>query len=291
MATLGQRELDINQAYEQDVLGARSGVEADYMRQLMDRQAQLEQRDYQQAQLNDQRSYNEQQQVLELARQTATQQQRAEIDTIDRYGRDYSAEIQRRQATPDTADDFLIPYLQQSANQKLGVIEQNKAKAESQRIELENQQKEQQIELENQAYDNAMKMWDKMGQADQNTARILGIPVGTPTSDMLFKQAELKLKQAKERTASTKASTTAKAKEETAKATAVDFATDKDFISLRNTIQELARMNNIAQAQAILKNVEQDVLKAYGKNGKKAIADLKKALEIAFIQRQPREEY
>ena len=42
-----------------------------------------------------------------------------EIETITQYRNDYTAEIERRLATPDTADDKLIPYLETAKQDKI----------------------------------------------------------------------------------------------------------------------------------------------------------------------------
>lgn len=54
---------------------------------------------------------------------------REELSNITQYSQDYSAEIQRRQGTPDTADDRLIPFLESAKQGKLSDIQTGEAQA------------------------------------------------------------------------------------------------------------------------------------------------------------------
>lgn len=69
----------------------------------------------------DDRTYNEKIRADELARNTLDQQKQSELDTLSRYSGNYQSEINRRQQTTDTADDWLIPYLETARQEKISV--------------------------------------------------------------------------------------------------------------------------------------------------------------------------
>jgi hypothetical protein len=90
-----------------------------------------------------------------------------EIASIGAYSQDFQAEINRRQATADTADDALIPFLQAARNEKIA----------AQLAQADNSA--------NQAYKNAYELWKQLGVATSDIAQILNIPVGSKTLDKI----------------------------------------------------------------------------------------------------------
>lgn len=77
-------------------------------------------------------------QDAQLAIQTGQREQEVarqrELDTLGQYSNDYQAEINRRQATPDTSDDWLIPYLTEARMGKIGDTTDAKFKSDLENI-------------------------------------------------------------------------------------------------------------------------------------------------------------
>jgi hypothetical protein len=73
----------------------------------------------------------------EAAKQTAadTAAKQTALDTIGQYSNDYQAEINRRTETPDTSDDWLIPYLRSARQDKINGQTQAAAAAQQQDFE------------------------------------------------------------------------------------------------------------------------------------------------------------
>ena len=71
-----------------------------------------------------------------IADQTGAQQ-KSELANIGAYSNDFQAEINRRQSTADTADDWLIPYLQSARQEKVAGQQQA---AETERLRLAKEQ-------------------------------------------------------------------------------------------------------------------------------------------------------
>lgn len=107
----------------------------------------------------------------ELARGETTANRQMELDTLTRYSNDYQAEINRRQSTPDTTDDWLIPYLQTARQDKIKGISDAETQA---KLAQENAA----IEFENQTYDRAIQKWGQGIPLNADEASILGVSVG-----------------------------------------------------------------------------------------------------------------
>ncbi|MFW9968613.1 MAG: hypothetical protein ACFFDF_00335 [Candidatus Odinarchaeota archaeon] len=69
-------------------------------------------------------AYGRYQTEQELARQQEQQNLQRQLTTLGQYGQDYQAEIDRRLATPDTADDELIPYLRAASQEQMAGLQQ-----------------------------------------------------------------------------------------------------------------------------------------------------------------------
>lgn len=96
-----------------------------------------------------------------------------QLDTIGQYSGDYQAEINRREATPDTADDELIPYLKTARQDKIAAQAAAEGKAAEAKTKAEQQQ-----------YEQALNLWKASGTVpNQTIADILGVPVGAKTAD------------------------------------------------------------------------------------------------------------
>jgi murein DD-endopeptidase MepM/ murein hydrolase activator NlpD len=98
-----------------------------------------------------------------------------ELATLGQYSKDYAAEANRRQATPDASDDYLIPYLRAASNEKAAALEAAKAKAEQEAREYGLEERYTNAQIENMRADNA--------RAAANAAKgSTGIEsMGTPT--------------------------------------------------------------------------------------------------------------
>lgn len=58
---------------------------------------------------------------------------KTELANIGQYSNDFQAEINRRQGTSDTSDDWLIPYLQSARQEKIASMAQSQEKSETKR--------------------------------------------------------------------------------------------------------------------------------------------------------------
>jgi hypothetical protein len=143
----------------------------------------------QDAQTESQRAYDEQvrqqgwnrQDTLfdkDIAREDAlnigrlTPQQQQEVGNLGQYQNDFQAEINRRQATPDTSDDWLIPYLAAARQQKI----------QSQGLDQQGRpipQASVEAPIPTVTSSTAMDLWKALGVANETVARVLGVPVGT----------------------------------------------------------------------------------------------------------------
>lgn len=193
--------------------------------QAIQREDQLRQQGY---------SREDAQNQAELERRQKEQAMQTEIGTIDRYANDYTAEINRRLATPDTADDALIPYLESAKTQKVQGIEQSKAQ------QAQAQQTAQQKFAEAQ-YDRAMEIWKTTGVANDFVSQTIGVPVGTQTNDAKYRNAQLELDKIKANKASAP-------KEKTDKQVATENykAFEADFRNL--LISDPSRATNLVRA-------------------------------------------
>jgi hypothetical protein len=157
---------------------AGSQAEQQMMQNLLQAQQMQDQRDYNQfltaderqysqGLTADQRTYQEQQRSGEL-----TPQQQRELDTLGQYQGDFQSEINRRQATPDPSDDWLIPYLQAARQQKI----------QSQGLDQQGRpipQAPVEAPIPTVTSSTAMDLWKALGVANETVARVLGVPVGT----------------------------------------------------------------------------------------------------------------
>jgi hypothetical protein len=142
-----------------------------------------DQRNYQQSQQQTEFQRAEalrQQQIadLERERQRETelsdrdQRRQTELDTISQYSRDYQAEINRRQSTSDTEDDWLIPYLQAARQKK---IKDQNLDQSGRPLPVITPAPEP-VTVSSSV---AMDLWKTLGTANDVVARALGVPVGT----------------------------------------------------------------------------------------------------------------
>ncbi len=93
------------------------------------------------------------------------------------YGDDYTARINELMETDPT--DPMLPYLFKLREEKVGSQKSAEAKAAEA------------------AYDSAMEQWKMQGVANEYVASIIGVPVGTATSDYSYKQATITLNERK----------------------------------------------------------------------------------------------
>jgi len=130
-ASIGQRLSDAQRDRDYGIASSNIDLSSQTAQNLLARLQQQEGYARQDAQLADERAYNKSQDDITLARNKETTDRQRELDTIGQYGNDYQAEINRRQSTADTADDWLIPYLTEARMGKISGIEQAKAQQEA----------------------------------------------------------------------------------------------------------------------------------------------------------------
>lgn len=82
--------------------------------------------------LSDMQKYG---QYLPQTKEAFEKDQQKEIDTVGQYYGDYQAEIDRRTNTPDTADDYLIPYLRMAREGKIEALDKKKIEADKVKFE------------------------------------------------------------------------------------------------------------------------------------------------------------
>jgi hypothetical protein len=151
---------------------AGSQAEQQMMQNLLQAQQTQDQRDYNQFLTADDRAFQAQQQETTLGRTEADRAKQIELDTIGQYQGDYQSEINRRQATPDPSDDWLIPYLQAARQQKI----------QSQGLDQQGRpipQAPVEAPMPNVTSNTAMDLWKALGVANETVNRVLGVPVGT----------------------------------------------------------------------------------------------------------------
>lgn len=167
LADIERRKQQLGQAYQTDLSQTEAGIQSQLLQNLINQRNQDIQNQAQYLGL-----YGGQQTLQGQQTQQALQQAELErqLGTLGAYGQDFQAEINRRLATPDTADDELIPYLQSARNQKLSGIQQS------------------QYEQQTQQQKTAMYLFNQIGYATPEIANALGIPVGTTTLDYLQTQ-------------------------------------------------------------------------------------------------------
>jgi hypothetical protein len=161
----------------QGQLGQIGQQRMDAMADIERRQSELaQQSEFQKGQtMSDFEIANLQSQLTEQQRAQSTEGQltpiqQRELQTIGQYSNDFQAEINRRRATPDTADDYLIPYLASARQDKiaqLGLDQQGRlAQAPVQQVPTLTPS-------------NALSLWKQIGTANEAVSKALGIAVGT----------------------------------------------------------------------------------------------------------------
>lgn len=163
-----RRQTEVEQQYQTGLQQATSAAEAARIQALIeqaraDRQYGLQEASYTGVLPSGQLTL--QGQEAKTAADTAAQDR--ELASIGQFSGDFMAEIQRRQNTADTTDDWMIPYLTAARNQKIAA--QNSAKSEA----------------ASENYDRAFKMFQTLGTASGWVAEALGLPEGATTEDYM----------------------------------------------------------------------------------------------------------
>lgn len=187
-----------------------------------------------------------------------------EVTGINQYYNDFQAEINRRKETPDTLDDRLIPFLQQAKRKK------------------EEEIKSRQQDLNDMARKTALDVFKQTGIVNsQEMANLLGVPIGTTTTDYAKNQYDISKPYFKATTQSvsppkTSSSNTAKA----------NTSSNKMTTSQRNQsmADDIAQLQNRPVADAIqaLEENKQLLISTYGISGYKQIWNtaLDKAIRV-----------
>lgn len=116
--------------------------------------------------------------ALEQKRYADTTQQRQQSDyenTINRFYDDFAAEIDNVTNDGDPSNDWQIPLLQSARQNKVTTIAAQQAAAEEKAKAL-------QTAADKETWDRALDLWKQTGVANEEIARILGIPVNTKTA-------------------------------------------------------------------------------------------------------------
>jgi len=177
-----RRQTEVEQNYQAALQQATSAAEAQRLQMLIEQVRSDRQYTLQEAQLTGmlggQTTMQGQQAAREAAQFDINQEDRAinmqdramqrEIETISQFANQpggYMAEIQRRQATPDTADDALIPYLTIARDMKIAAEEAQKSSQATAQ------------------YGQALDMFKQLGVANGWIAQALGLPEGAKSMD------------------------------------------------------------------------------------------------------------
>lgn len=161
-ADIERRKQQLGQAYQSDLASAEAGIQSQLLQNLINQRQQDIQNQAQYLGTYGGQATMQGQQLQQQLRQAELERQ---LGTIGAYGQDFQAEINRRLATPDTADDELIPYLQSARNQKISGIQQSQAEQQAQ------------------AQDYYLNLLKITGYATPEISQALGIPQGTTTLD------------------------------------------------------------------------------------------------------------
>ena len=175
LADILRRQTDVEAQYQMGVQGATSAAEAARLQALIEQARSDRQYGLQEAAytgmlpggvqtIQGQQAAREAEEYAQGKIDTARQR---ELDTIGQYSGDYMKEIQRRQSTADTSDDWMIPYLTAARNQKIA------AQAASQ------------SEAAGAQYKQAFEMFEALGVANGWIAQTLGLPEGATTQEYL----------------------------------------------------------------------------------------------------------
>jgi hypothetical protein len=242
-ADIAKRTTDIKNNYATDLAAAQSGAEAtalqNYLNQYnMDRTFNYNaSRDaVSDNRYTDETTYNRNQDTLNRTDAQTQQQKEDYLNTISRFSKDYTAEINNVRGDGDNTNDWQIPYLETARAQKIADIA-------AQQATLETKAAAAKTEAEQQAFDNALDLWKVSKVADKNIASILKIPVGTKTADY-------NLATIKAATSRTRANTSSSRSNSSSSST----ATTK---TQNNTYQEALTQYNNMDAGAALKNLKE----------------------------------
>lgn len=105
----------------------------------------------------------------ELGREATAQQRSEFIQTLPRFGQDFTAEIQRNQNDGDPSNDWQIPLLETARQEK--ITSQNLDPATGQPLPVD--------ATPTLTSSSALDLWEQTGVANEAVSRALGIPVGT----------------------------------------------------------------------------------------------------------------
>ena len=180
LSALERQRQAIETAYTGDVASATSGAEANQLQNVLNRtlsQEELARTDKTRAE--------------ELASTQEAQKKQDFLNTIQSFSSNFQAEIDKISNDNDTSNDWKIPYLKTARAEK--IANQESATAKSQQAQYESQ-----VKAEDAAYDRAMKLWQESGVASKSISDILGVPVGSKTSDKAYKDAQTALNARKE---------------------------------------------------------------------------------------------
>jgi len=168
IADILRRTSDVNNQYEQGVASANSQADMLRIQALIDQANSDRQYGLQEAGLTGVLSDGTQT-MAGVRNQTeiADAALQKKLDTINQHSNNFAAEIQRIQATPDTDDDALIPYLQSARQMKIAAQESAKS---TQAADL---------------YDKAMETFKQLGVASGWVASALGLPEGSKSQDYI----------------------------------------------------------------------------------------------------------
>lgn len=172
-ADIERRRSGLGTDLQYGIQSTQAQVEIDRNRQLLEAQQLADQRAYSESLKLADRAYNEQREAQGFAREDAqTTADRTREDFINTIGgiRDYSAQINNVQNDGDPSNDWQIPFLQQSRQDK--IVNQNLDPRTGKPLPVDTTP---QITSSSAAID----LWKQLGTANQSIANALGIPVGT----------------------------------------------------------------------------------------------------------------
>jgi hypothetical protein len=162
-----RRQSDVEAQYQIGLQNANSAAEVSRIQNLIDQARADRNYELQAAGYTGMLGGQQTMQGAQNQRETQAAALQTQLDTLGQYSNDYAAEINARTASPDKADDALIPYLTTARNAK--VAAQQAAQSESSQAQ----------------YKEAMDMFKTLGTASGWVAKALGLPEGATTREYL----------------------------------------------------------------------------------------------------------
>lgn len=167
IADILRRTTGVNQDYQYGVANATNQAEADKIQQYIDAANSQRNYDLQAANYTGMLDGNPTVQQTARDEERVAAERQTQIDLIPQFGENFQREIDRIAATPETTDDWIIPYIKIARSAKVAA------------------QASQASEQAADTYDKAMQTFEQVGIASGWVAESLGVPEGTKSMDYM----------------------------------------------------------------------------------------------------------